>query len=100
MGLRTIIIGEIPSATARARQPVKCCGTAQMSKPSHLRPPGPPPRFLIGNFPLASPDPLAIFTRWASEFGDMFYYRAGWVHVYFLNHPDLIESALVTQQQN
>jgi len=71
-----------------------------MSKPSHPRPPGPPPHFLIGNFPLASPDPLAIFTRWAREFGDIFYYRAGWVHVYFLNHPDLIESALVTQQQN
>ncbi len=71
-----------------------------MSNSSHRRPPGPPPRFLIGNFPLASPDPLAIFSRWASEFGDIFYYRAGWIHVYFLNHPDLIESALVTQQQN
>ena len=71
-----------------------------MPNPPHHRPPGPPPHFLIGNFPLASPDPLAIFTRWASEYGDMFYYRAGWIPVYFLNHPDLIESALVTQQQN
>jgi cytochrome P450 len=64
------------------------------------RPPGPPPRFLIGNFPLFSPDPLAVFTRWAREFGDIFYYRAGWMDVYFLNHPSLIESVLVSQSHN
>jgi cytochrome P450 len=64
------------------------------------RPPGPKPHFLIGNFPLASADPLQIFTSWARQFGDIFYYRAGWIHVYFLNHPDLIESALINQQQN
>src|SRR5260370_6964801 len=65
-----------------------------------IRPPGPPPKFLIGNFPLFSPDPLAVFTRWAREFGDIFYYRAGWIDVYFLNHPNLIESVLVSQSQN
>src|SRR6266446_9203985 len=64
------------------------------------RPPGPPPRFLIGNLPLFSPDPLAIYTRWAREFGDIFYYRAGWIEVYFLNHPRLIESVLVSQSQH
>jgi cytochrome P450 len=64
------------------------------------RPPGPKPHFLIGNFPLASADPLQIFASWARQFGDIFYYRAGWIHVYFLNHPDLIESALINQQQN
>ena len=64
------------------------------------RPPGPPPRFLIGNLPLFSPDPLAIYTRWAREFGDIFYYRAAWIEVYFLNHPSLIESVLVSQSQN
>jgi cytochrome P450 len=64
------------------------------------RPPGPPPRFLIGNLPLFSSDPLAIYTRWAREFGDIFYYRAGWIDVYFLNHPNLIESVLVSQSQN
>jgi cytochrome P450 len=64
------------------------------------RPPGPPPRFLIGNLPLFSSDPLAIYTRWAREFGDIFYYRAGWIDVYFLNHPSLIESVLVSQSQN
>jgi len=50
--------------------------------------------------PLASPDPLAVFRKWASEYGDIFYYRAAWLHVYFLNHPDLIEAVLVRNYQN
>jgi len=65
-----------------------------------LRPPGPKPHFLVGNLPLAAKDPLATFLSWAREFGDIFYYRAGWLHVYFLNHPDLIESVLVKNYQN
>jgi len=65
-----------------------------------LRPPGPKPHFLIGNLPLAGKDPLATFLAWAREFGDIFYYRAGWLKVYFLNHPDLIESVLVKNYQN
>ncbi len=64
------------------------------------RPPGPPPRFLIGNLPLFNADPLAIYTHWAREFGDIFYYRAAWMDVYFLNHPSLIETVLVSQSQN
>lgn len=64
------------------------------------RPPGPKPHFLVGNLPLAAQDPLATFLSWAREFGDIFYYRAGWLHVYFLNHPDLIESVLVKNYQN
>ena len=62
---------------------------------SMLRPPGPKPNFIIGNMPLAHRDPLATFEKWAREFGDIFYYRAGWIQVYFLNHPDLIETVLV-----
>jgi cytochrome P450 len=64
------------------------------------RPPGPKPHFPIGNMPLASADPLAVFLGWAREFGDIFYYRAAWIHVYFLNHPDLIEAVLVRNYQN
>jgi cytochrome P450 len=67
---------------------------------SNRRPPGPKPHFPIGNFPLAGPDPLSVFAAWAREYGDIFYYRAGWIHVYFLNRPDYIESVLVTQHQN
>jgi cytochrome P450 len=64
------------------------------------RPPGPKPHFFIGNMPLASPDPLPIFSAWAAEFGDIFYYRAAWLHVYFLNHPDLIEEVLIRNPRN
>src|SRR5207245_6797241 len=67
---------------------------------SITRQPGPEPHFLIGNFPLGMPYPLAVFSGWAREFGDIFYYRVGWIHVYFLNSPELIESVLVTNQQN
>lgn len=65
-----------------------------------MRPPGPKPHFLIGNVPLARRDPLAVFQGWAAEYGDIFHYRAAWIHVYFLNHPDLIEAVLVRQNQN
>src|SRR5579864_5584679 len=64
------------------------------------RPPGPKPHFLIGNIPLADRDPLSVFLQWAREFGDIFYYRAAWLHVYFLNHPDLIESVLIRNHQS
>lgn len=50
--------------------------------------------------PLASRDPLAVFSAWACEFGDIFYYRAAWIQVYFLNHPDLIEAVLVRNYHN
>jgi cytochrome P450 len=50
--------------------------------------------------PLASREPLGTFTRWAREFGDIFYYRAAWIHVYFLNRPDLIDLVLVRNHAN
>ena len=65
-----------------------------------LRPPGPKPHFLIGNIPLAGRAPLATFKSWAAEYGDIFYYRVVWLHVYFLNRPDLIEYVLVRNPQN
>jgi cytochrome P450 len=65
-----------------------------------LRPPGPKPHFLIGNIPLAGRAPLDTFRRWAALYGDIFYYRAAWLHVYFLNRPDLIEYVLVQNPQN
>src|SRR5438876_2100048 len=70
-----------------------------MSRISDSRPPGPKPHFIFGNMPLASHDPLAVFSAWAREFGDIFYYRAIWINVYFLNHRDLIESVLVGNYQ-
>ena len=65
-----------------------------------LRPPGPKPHFLIGNIPLAGRAPLDTFRRWAAEYGDVFHYHTAWLHVYFLNRPDLIEYVLVRNPQN
>lgn len=41
-----------------------------------------------------------MFQGWAAEYGDIFHYRAAWIHVYFLNHPDLIETVLVRHYQD
>ncbi|MGA2645447.1 MAG: cytochrome P450 [Candidatus Sulfotelmatobacter sp.] len=65
-----------------------------------IRPPGPRNRGMIGNFPLGSTDPLGVYTRWARQYGDIFYYRVFSRHIYFLNHPDLIEHVLVTNYQS
>ena len=55
-----------------------------------VRPPGPKNRGIVGNFPMGSPDPLGLYTLWARQYGDIFYYRAFHRHIYFLNHPDLL----------
>src|SRR5579863_5227757 len=65
-----------------------------------LRPPGPKSRGIIGNLPMASKDPLGIFTGWARQYGDIFHYRVLYRHIYFINHPDLIKDVLVTQAPN
>jgi len=65
-----------------------------------VRPPGPRNRGITGNFPLGSRDPLGLYTQWARQYGDIFYYRVFSRHIYFLNHPDLVEYVLVTNCQN
>jgi cytochrome P450 len=65
-----------------------------------VRPPGPRNRGIIGNFPLGSKDPLGLYTRWARQYGDIFYYRAFNRHIYFLNRPDLIEQILVSDYRS
>ena len=67
---------------------------------SLIRPPGPTNRGIIGNFPLGSTDPLGLYTQWARQYGDIFYYRVFSRHIYFLNNPDLIEYVLVTNYQS
>ncbi|MGH9328721.1 MAG: cytochrome P450 [Terriglobia bacterium] len=61
------------------------------------RPPGPPGHLLIGNFPLGTRDPLQHFSEWARQYGDIFYYRAFTIRVFFLNRPEIIESVLVSR---
>ena len=61
------------------------------------RPPGPKPKGIVGNLPMASPNPLAIFAEWARTYGDIFHYRVFHRHIYFINHPDLIKEVLIAQ---
>jgi cytochrome P450 len=65
-----------------------------------VRPPGPRNRGIVGNFPLGSRDPLGLYTQWARQYGDIVYYRAFYRHIYFLNHPDLIERVLVSDYRS
>jgi cytochrome P450 len=84
------------------------CSIIQIGKRSirnHLmlplvRPPGPRNRGIIGNFPLGSRDPLGLYTQWARQYGDIFYYRAFNRYIYFLNRPDLIEQVLVNDYRS
>jgi cytochrome P450 len=65
-------------------------------------PPGPAGNLALGNLIEFRRDPLGFFTRCArdAERGDLVRYRIAHVNVYLLNHPDLIESVLVTDHHN
>jgi cytochrome P450 len=67
---------------------------------SLVRPPGPKSRGIIGNFPMGSRNPLGLYTQWARQYGDIVYYRFLSRHIYFLNSPDLVKYALLTNYQN
>ena len=61
------------------------------------RPPGPKPKGIVGNLPMASPDPLGLFAEWARLYGDILHYRVFHRHIYLINHPDLIKDVLINQ---
>ncbi len=63
-------------------------------------PPGPKGTLLGGNLAELRRDPLALYTRCAREFGDVSTMRFGLRRVQLINHPDLIESVLVTNARN
>ncbi len=65
---------------------------------NHL-PPGPKGHFLVGVLPEYSRNPLGFFSHCAKTYGDIVY-LGGWIPSYLLNHPDLIEQMLVSQQHN
>ncbi|MCB9008361.1 MAG: cytochrome P450 [Ardenticatenaceae bacterium] len=64
----------------------------------------PPSLQAVNISPLRIPEiqraPLAFLQRNAAEFGDFIHYPLGLWEVYQLNHPDLIEHVLVTNQRN
>jgi cytochrome P450 len=62
-------------------------------------PPGPSPRWLVGNLREFGRDRLGTLSRWAEEYGDIVWARFGPRAVVFLNHPDLVEEVLVNQNR-
>jgi cytochrome P450 len=65
-----------------------------------VRPSGPRNRGIVGNLPMGATDPLGVFAEWARRYGDVFYYRVFYRHIYFLTHPELVKDVLVTNNQN
>lgn len=62
------------------------------------RPPGPRAKipYLFGLKFLK--DPLTVLNDLATKYGDISYFRFGRQGIYFVNHPDYIQSVLVTNQ--
>jgi cytochrome P450 len=63
-------------------------------------PSGPKPRFLVGHLLDVNRDQLGFLTHCARTYGDAVTLQFGLRKVLVLNHPDLIEEALVTKQRN
>jgi cytochrome P450 len=62
-------------------------------------PPSPKHRSILGGHLFQfRRDPLGFLERNARDLGDIFYFRVGPQHAYFLNHPDYIKDVLVTNQ--
>ena len=51
---------------------------------------------MLGALIMPGRDPLAIFTRFARDYGDITFFRMGAERVFFVNHPDSIRQVLVT----
>jgi cytochrome P450 len=62
------------------------------------RPPGPPPRPLLGLFREFRRNPADFLERAAREYGDLVFIPLGPQNIYFASHPDFIQDILVTRQ--
>jgi cytochrome P450 len=68
--------------------------------PARRSPPGPKARsWLTGNLPDFVPDRLGFLTECARRYGDVVALRLGPRRFYVVNHPDLVEDVLVTQNR-
>jgi cytochrome P450 len=63
-------------------------------------PPGPRGHWLTGNLAHFKQDRLAFFTDCARRHGDCVALRFGPKRIWLLNHPDLVEDVLVTQNRS
>jgi cytochrome P450 len=65
-----------------------------------MKPAGPKGHLLIGNLLEFDRDPLKFLLRCTREYGDVVYLSALGMPLYLINHPDLIERVLVTDNRN
>jgi cytochrome P450 len=63
-------------------------------------PPGPKGQFYIGNLRDLRNRPLAFMEECVRDYGDMSHFQVANIHVYLLNHPDMVEDVLVTSNRN
>ena len=63
-------------------------------------PPGPEPRWLVGNLLEFGRDPLAFLMHCARTYGEVVRFRMMRTPVYLLNNPEYIESVLSTDSRN
>ncbi len=85
------VSAEHPSGIAEPRIP----STSNRTR----RPPGPRGRWLSGNFYDFRSDPLNYLTEQSQTFGDVVGLRFGSMPVVVVNHPDLVEQVLVTNNR-
>jgi cytochrome P450 len=52
---------------------------------------------MLGSLIMPGRDPLAIFTRFARDYGDLTFFRMSGERVFFVNHPDYVRQVLVTE---
>ncbi|MGR8940428.1 MAG: cytochrome P450 [Gammaproteobacteria bacterium] len=64
----------------------------------HFPIPEPQGRTLVGHLPDFKKNPLACMSRWHRDYGDIVRFRLGPQKMYLLSHPDLVEEALIEQQ--
>jgi cytochrome P450 len=75
-------------------------GVTATSTRSRRLPPGPKPRFLLGNLPEFGSDLLGFAESCARDYGDVVKIHLGGYTTYLLNHPDALEVVLLTNYQN
>lgn len=67
---------------------------------ARLNPPGPKGHFVRGNLPEYVSDPLSYLANLTRQYGDITRLRFFHIPVFILNHPDYIESVLVTNNRS
>src|ERR1700674_4381688 len=63
-------------------------------------PPGPRGSWLFGATNFLREQPLDLLTNWARQYGDVVSWRTFHVRIYLLNHPDDIETVLVSRSRS